>query len=226
VSGRPGEADRRRAAGGRDDEQPDALGNFRTMGRESASYFLTIPPESVDGVVAALQEGGAQLIGSDYTWIDLRVCDPDRYWVDLRLHRAPELLLELRIALTNDEWSIRVPLENALRGLPAGARQSRLRDEDDNDLGTPAQDGWSQRLEEDFGRRRAEFIKRVGDFTAPLSADHVYMYIHQTRWNRDNDAELEWHREREISKIEQMWEGDPDLPAEHPDNLPEDEDDA
>ena len=194
------------------------------MGREAASYFLTIPPESADGVVAALQEGGAQLIGSDYTWIDLRVCDPHRYWVDLRLHRAPELLLELRIALTNDEWSVRVPLENALSCLPAGAAQGPLRDEDGNDLGAPAQDGWSRRLEEDFGRRRAEFVKRVGDFTAPLSADHVYMYIHQTRWNRDNDAELEWHREREISKIEQMWDGEPDLPAEHPDHLPEDED--
>jgi hypothetical protein len=193
------------------------------MGRESASYFLTIPPASADGVVAALQEGGAQLVGSDYTWIDLRVCDPDRYWIDLRLHRAPEVLLEVRIALTNDEWSVRVPLENALRVLPPGAAQSRLRDEDGNDLGVPAQDGWSQRLEEDFGRRRAEFVKRVGDFTAPLSADHVYMFIHQTRWNRDNDAELEWHREREIIKIEQMWEGEPDLPAEHPDNLPEPE---
>jgi hypothetical protein len=195
------------------------------MGRESASYFLTIPPDSADAIVAALQAGGAQLIDADDTWIDLRVCDPHRYWVDVRLHRAPELLLELRIALTNDEWSIRVPLENALSGLPAGAAQSRLRDEDGNDLGTPAQDGWSQRLEEDFGRRRADFVKRVGDFTAPLSADHVYMYIHQTRWNRDNDAELEWHREREIIKIEQMWDGDPDLPAEHPDNLPEEDED-
>jgi len=26
---------------------------------------------------------------------------------------------------------------------------------------------------------------RVGDFNAPISADHVYMYVHQTRWNRD-----------------------------------------
>ncbi|MDP8967405.1 MAG: hypothetical protein M3N04_02285 [Actinomycetota bacterium] len=193
------------------------------MGRELASYFLTIPPASADGVVAALQEGGAQLVGSDYSSIDLRVCDPNRYWVDLRLHRASEILLELRIALTNDEWSIRTPLEDALRALPPDAAQSQLRDEDGNELGAPADGAWSRRLEEDFGRRRAAFVERVGDFTAPLSPDHVYMYIHQTRSKRYDDAELEWHREREISRIEQMWEGEPQLPADHPDNLPEDE---
>jgi hypothetical protein len=32
------------------------------------------------------------------------------------------------------------------------------------------------------------------------------MFVHQTRWNHDNDAELEWHYEREINKIEQMWD--------------------
>jgi hypothetical protein len=188
------------------------------VGREAASYFLAIPPESADGVVVALQEGGAELMGSDYTWIDLRVCDPDRYWVDLRLHRVPEVLLELRIALTNDEWSIRAPVEDALAALPPGAARSQLRDEDGTELGAPADDGWSLRLEEDFGRRRADFIERVGDFTAPLSADHVYMYIHQTRWRRDDDAELEWHREREISRMQQMWDKGPELPPEHPDN--------
>ncbi|MFP5362051.1 MAG: hypothetical protein ACLGI5_04920 [Thermoleophilia bacterium] len=195
------------------------------MGRESASYFLTIPPESADGVVVALQEGGAELVGSDYTWIDLRVCDPNRYWVDLRLHRGPEVLLELRIALTNDEWSVRTPVEDALSALPAGAAQSQLRDEDGRELGAPAEDGWSLRLEEDFGRRRAEFIERVGDFTAPLSADHVYMYIHQTRSRRDDDAELAWHREREISRIEQMWEGEAQLPEQHPDRAAQPPDD-
>jgi len=34
------------------------------------------------------------------------------------VHRAPEPLLEIRIALTNDEWSIRAPLEEALGALP------------------------------------------------------------------------------------------------------------
>jgi hypothetical protein len=188
------------------------------MGRESASYYLTIPPDSADAIVVALQEGGAELVGSHHTWIDLRVCDPNRYWVDLRLHRAKEVLLEVRIALTNDEWSIRAPLEAALTALPAQAAQSRLRDEDGADLGAPAQDGWSMRLEDDFGRRRAEFVERVGDINAPISADHVYMYIHQTGMRRDDDAELQWHREREINKIEQMWEGEPQLPPGHPDD--------
>jgi hypothetical protein len=180
------------------------------MGRESASYFLSLAPELEDAVVLALREGGAEHGDSDHTWIDLRVRDPNRYWIDLRLHRGPEPLLEIRIALCNDEWAIRRPLEDALTALPARAAQRPLRDEDGAELGPPAGDGWSRRLEEDYGRRRAAFVKRVGDFTAPISADHVYMYVHQTRWNRDNDAELTWQYEREINRIEQMW----DPPAE------------
>jgi hypothetical protein len=180
------------------------------MGRESASYFLSLVPELEDAVVLALREGGAEPGDSDHTWIDLRVRDPNRYWIDLRLHRGPEPLLEIRIALCNDEWAIPGPLEDALTALPAGAGQRPLRDEDGAELGPPAGEDWSRRLEEDYGRRRAAFVKRVGDFTAPISADHVYMYVHQTRWNRDNDAELTWHYEREINRIEQMW----DPPAE------------
>lgn len=188
------------------------------MGRESASYFLTIPPDSADGVVVALREGGAQLIGAEHSWIDLRVRDPHRYWLDLRLHRGTETLLEVRIALTNDEWAIRAPLEDVLTALPSAAAHSQLRDEDGTDLGTPAEDGWSRRLEANFGRRRAEFVKRVGDINAPISADHVYMYLHQAGMRRDDDAELEWQREREINKIEQMWEGEPELPPGHPES--------
>ena len=71
---------------------------------------------------------------------------------------APEPLLEIRIALTNDEWSIRAPLEAAFTALPPGAAQRPLRDEDGGELGAPAEDGWSLRLEEDYGRRRAEFV--------------------------------------------------------------------
>jgi hypothetical protein len=193
------------------------------MGRESASYYLTVPPAGADGIVVALQEGGAELVGSDYSCIDLRVRDPNRYWIDLRLHRAPELLLEVRIALTNDEWSIRAPLENAFTTLPSAAALAPLRDEDGNELGRPAQAGWSRALEQDYGRRRADFVERVGDFTAPLSADHVYMYIHQTRSKRDDETELEWQRQREISKIEEMWEGEPQLPDAHPDKPPGDQ---
>jgi hypothetical protein len=185
------------------------------MGRESASYLLTLGPELEDAVVVALREGGAEPAASDHTWIELRVRDPHRYWIDLRVHRAPEPLLEVRIALCNDEWSIRAPLERVLRALPPGAAQRPLRDEDGGELGPLAEDGWSLRLEEDYGRRRAAFVARVGNFTAPISADHVYMYVHQTRWNRDNDAELAWHYEREINLIEQMWD-----PPVEPDEEP------
>ena len=193
------------------------------MGRESTSYFLPIPPESADGVVPALREGGAQLVGSGHSWIDLRVCDPDRYWIDLRLHRGPTLLLEVRIALTNDEWSIRGPLEAAFTTLPPAAAHEQLRDEDGHEIGMPGEAGWSLRLEEDYGRRRAEFVKTIGDYTAPISADHVYMWIHQTRTRRFDERDLEWRREAEISRMEQMMEGEPQLPDDHPDNMPGDE---
>jgi hypothetical protein len=176
------------------------------MGRESASYFLPLAPELEDAVVVALREGGAEPGDCAHTWIELRVRDPHRYWIDLRVHRGPEPLLEVRIALCNDEWSIRGPLEDALTALPARVAQRPLRDEDGVELGAPAEDGWSRRLEEDYGRRRAAFVERVGNFTAPISADHVYMYVHQTRWNRDNDDELAWAYEREINQIEQMWD--------------------
>ncbi len=190
------------------------------MGRESASYYLTLPPQLGDAVLVALREGGAEAIGAEHTWVELRLRDPHRYWIDLRMHRAPEPLLEIRIALTNDEWSIRAPLEAAFTALPPGAAQRPLRDEDGGELGAPADDGWSLALEEDYGRRRAGFVGRVGDINAPISADHVYMYIHQRGMRRDDDAELEWQREREIIRIEQMWEGEPELPPGHPDRLP------
>ncbi|MEA2151257.1 MAG: hypothetical protein QOD69_3087 [Solirubrobacteraceae bacterium] len=195
------------------------------MGQESASYFLPLDPDLEDAVLVALREGGAEGGSSGCTWIDLHVRDVHRYWIDLRLHRAPRSLLEVRIALTNDEWSIRAPLEEAFTALPVAATRIALTDEDGGDLGTLGDDDWSLRLETDFSRRRADFIERVGDFTAPISADHVYMYVHQTRWNRDNDTELAWRRDREIARIEQMWdppvgEPDPRLPPGHPDAPP------
>jgi hypothetical protein len=65
------------------------------------------------------------------------------------------------------------PLEEAFTALPPGAGQRPLRDEDGRELGPPVEDGWSLRLEEGYGRRRAEFVASVGDHTAPISADHV-----------------------------------------------------
>jgi hypothetical protein len=190
------------------------------MGQESASYFLPVAPELQEAVVVALCEGGAERGASDHTWLDLRLSDVYRYWIDLRLHRAPQPRLEVRIALTNDEWSIRAPLEAAFAALPAAVAKSTLCDEDGGELGAPADDGWSIRLEDDYRSRRGRFVERVGDYTAPISADHVYLYVHQAGWHRDDDAELAWHREREISRIEEMWDppsGKPELPPDHPD---------
>jgi hypothetical protein len=46
------------------------------------------------------------------------------------------------------------------------------------------------------------------------------MYIHQTGMRRDDDLELQWERERELAKIEEMWDGQPEIPEDHPDHLP------
>src|SRR5262249_16813143 len=114
--------------------------------------------------------------------------------------------LEIRIALTNDPWVWRAPLEAALAPLLASLGDRPFRDDDDREIAMFGADGWSLALEDDYARRREAFVKRVGDFNAPLSPDHVYMYVHQTRWNRDNDTELEWAREREIAMMEEMWD--------------------
>jgi hypothetical protein len=177
------------------------------VGRESANYFLTLAPGSEKQAMFVFDGAGAELLPSTRDMrIDLCLRDEHRYWIDLRIHREPELCLEIRIALTNDQWSIRAPLELALIPLASCIAGQSLRDEDGNTIAAMDQDGWSLRLEQHYGELRDEFVARVGDFMAPLAADHVYMYLHQTRWNRDNDAELEWQREREIAKIEEMWQ--------------------
>ncbi|MEA2129075.1 MAG: hypothetical protein QOJ85_1966 [Solirubrobacteraceae bacterium] len=141
-------------------------GSFVSMGRESAGYFLQLPRELDDAVVLGLREGGAESGHSDHTWIGLRVRDPHRYWIDLRLRRGPESLLEIRIALTNDEWSIR----GGLRPPPRRVRRPR------------------RRLHGSDLRRPCLHVR------PPDALEH------------DNDAELEWKYEREINKIEQMWD--------------------
>ena len=177
------------------------------MGRESASYFLTLAPGSEKQALFVLDGAGAELLpATGAPRADLCLRDEHRYWIDLRIHREPELCLEIRIALTNDEWSIRAPLELALIPLASCVAGQSLRDQDGHEIASMDREDWSLALEQHYGKLREEFVARVGDFTAPISADHVYMYVHQTRWNRDNDDELEWHREREIAKIEEMWE--------------------
>ena len=102
--------------------------------------------------------------------------------------------------------ALRGPLERALTPLPPELEGVKLVDEDGGVLAIAGADGWLLALEDDYDRRRQEFVTRVGDYTAPLSADHVYAYLHQTRWNEDNDDELAWHREREIARMQEAWE--------------------
>jgi hypothetical protein len=196
--------ERLRDANGPRSARPGYVG---AMGRESANYFLRLAAGSEERALFVLDGAGAIRLGSsDETRVDFCLRDEYRYWIDLRIHREPELCLEIRIALTNDQWSIRAPLGPVLIALGSCAATPSLRDEDGNAIAAIDQDGWSLALEQHYGELREAFVARVGDVTAPLSADHVYLYIHQTRWNRDNDDELAWHREREIAKIEEMWD--------------------
>jgi hypothetical protein len=176
------------------------------MGRESASYLLTLTPDSVEALVRGLDGAGVERGPARQERADYLLRDPHRYWIDLRIHRGPPAKLEIRIALTNDTWSLRGPLERALTPLPPGVAGTPLRDAGGEQVAIAGAEGWWLAFEDDYGRRRDEFVARVGDFTAPLSADHVYMYVHQTRWNQDNDAELAWHREREIARLEASWD--------------------
>jgi hypothetical protein len=174
------------------------------MGRESASYALALAASDAAALARRLEDAGAEPLPGGERRSDFCVRDPHRYWIDLRVHHEPPRL-ELRIALTNDTWAIRAPLERVLAPLPAELEGAALRDEDGEILATAGADGWLLALEGDYERRRDEFVARVGDYSAPLSADHVYMYLHQTRWNQDNDDELAWHREREIARLEAAW---------------------
>ena len=188
------------------------------MGRESAHWILALSEEEARGVEALFVALDVERAAEDTARRDFILRDPYRYWIDLRIHDGP-LRLEVRIALTNDTWAIRAPLERVLTALEPTLGGRQVCDEDGREVATFGADGWSLVLEDDYAKLRDAFIARVGEFNAPISADHVYMYVHQTRWNRDNDEELAWHREREIAQIEESWNADPD-----PDALPEQED--
>jgi hypothetical protein len=177
------------------------------MGREAATYLLALTAPDAAALRRGFDAAGLQRAGGDGDRVDYRLRDEHRYWIDLRVHDTPPLL-EIRIALTNDTWVIRAPLEHALTPLPAGVAGQPLRAAGGEVVAIAGAEGWSLALEADYGRRREAFVARVGDYTAPLSADHVYMYLHQTRWNQDNDDELAWHREREIARLEEAWEGE------------------
>jgi hypothetical protein len=188
------------------------------MGSESASYELALSADDVAALVRHFGEAAIERRRADERRIDYCLHDPYRYWIDLRIHLAPPPALEIRVALTNDPWSLRSPLERALTPLPPGLHGTPLRDGDGNELSIAGQERWLVAFEDDYGRRRDEFVARVGDFTAPLAAEHVYLYLHQTRWRQDNDDELAWHREREIARLQEAWEDDdaPEPPTAAP----------
>ncbi len=174
-------------------------------GRESASYELALTAADAETVARRLEDAGVECWRNDDLRVDFVLRDEFRYWVDLRIHRGARTRLEIRIALTNDTWSIRAPLERALTPLPPELEGTAMCDRAGKVFAIAGEEGWLMALQDDYERRRDEFVARVGDYTAPLSADHVYMYLHQTRWNQDNDDELAWHREREIARLEQAW---------------------
>lgn len=177
------------------------------MGREAATYEIALSAEEAAAAMRTFDAAGLEQLGADAVRIDFVLRDPHRYWIDLRLYHAADRRLEIRIALTNDTWSLRAPLERVLTPLlPELAIGKPLLDGDRDELATVGDDGWLLALERDYERRRDAFVARIGDFVAPISADHVYLYVHQTRWNIDNDDELVWHRERELAKLQEMWE--------------------
>ena len=178
------------------------------MGRESAHWKLELSAQDSEAVLAYFHAIGLERAPDEPARSDFYLRDPHRFWIDLRVHHSPARCLEVRIALTNDTWSIRAPLERVLTALEPTLGGRPLGDEDGTQIATFGAEGWALAVEDDYARRRDAFVERIGDFNAPISADHVYMYVHQTRWDHDNDTELAWQREREIARIEESWEQD------------------
>lgn len=179
------------------------------MGRESASYWLAFEADAEDVLLATLARAGAEFLRLDEARVDFCLRDPSRYWIDLRIHRGPGSRLEIRIALTNDAWSIREPLQRALTPLPEPLDGEPLRDDEDQQLTVAGAERWCYALEADFDCRREAFVARFGDFTAALCAEQVYAYIHQARKRRDiREAEQE-RLELELEMLEGMWAQSP-----------------
>ncbi|MDQ3677937.1 MAG: hypothetical protein M3401_14275 [Actinomycetota bacterium] len=188
------------------------------MGRESANYWLALPSGAQDALARALERSDAELLDCDDDRLDFCLRDPNRYWVDLRIHRGPELRLEIRIALTNDAWSIREPLQRALEPLPPGVAGTPLLDDAGDIVAIAGEQRWWYAVEADYERRRDEFVAVVGDFFAPISTDHVYRFLHQARKSRDIAEAAAGQRQLEVEQLKGLWKTSP--PAGEEDELP------
>ncbi|MDX6691318.1 MAG: hypothetical protein QOG15_2775 [Solirubrobacteraceae bacterium] len=179
------------------------------MGRESANYWVALPSDAEPGVARALEQSGAELLADGVERLDYCLRDPNRYWIDLRIHRRPSLRLEIRIALTNDTWAIRVPIDHALTPLPPEIDGEPVLDDDGETVAVAGEERWLYALEQDYGRLRDEFVARFGDFFAPIPTDSVYTFIHQARKRRDVSEALAEQREMEVELLEDLWEISP-----------------
>jgi hypothetical protein len=175
------------------------------MGRESVSYWLTLPSGGQDAVLQALGQSSAEPLGCEADRIDYCLQDPSRYWIDVRVHLRPGLRLEIRIALTNDTWSIREPLQRALTPLPAGIEGRPLLDDNGETVAIAGDERWWYALEDHYGRRRDDFVAVVGDLFAPISTDLVYTYLHQARKALDVAEVAAEQRELEVDLLEKLW---------------------
>lgn len=189
------------------------------MGRESANYWLTLTSQAHDAVAHALAQSEAELLAFDEDRLDYCLRDPYRYWIDVRIHRRPQPRLEIRIALTNDTWSFREPLQRALSPLPPGTAGLPLVDDDGETVAITGEERWWYAVEQDYGRRRDEFVAVVGDFFAPVSTDHVYRFLHHHRKSRDIAEAAAEQRQLEVDLLEGLWETSP--PAGEEDELPQ-----
>ena len=159
----------------------------RAMGREAASLIVLALSEP-DAAAVAQRLHARRRRGAGARRRGARRLPPARPVPLLDRPAGPsraEPRFEIRIALTNDTWALRAPLERALTPIAAGARRPpALRRRRAARSRSRRRRLVAARSRTTTARRRDAFIARVGDFTAPLSADHVYLYIHQTRWNQ------------------------------------------
>jgi hypothetical protein len=179
------------------------------MGRESTSYWLALGADAYDAFARTLERSEAELLGEETHRVDYCLRDPNRYWIDIRLHRRPGLRVEIRIALTNDTWAIREPLQRALTPLPEQADGEPLLDEAGDVVAITGEERWWYDLEEDYGHRRDDFVAAVGDFFAPIAADQVYTFLHHARKRRNMQQDAAEKREMEVELLHQLWEISP-----------------